>query len=206
MWPLVDASHLHWDHSGDAAPYTSGEIILGAEAQGPLTTEVYPTNPKGTLLALPEGRKITFIDFSKSSSAGRPVISPFATFKQAIDFYEDGSLYLINTPGHFPGHLSALARVAPNTFVLLAGDLCHDRQCYCPGHRVVSEENHRDVELARETVQNLVRLNAELDNVIVLLAHEAERLDEGLPLFPQDIREWVEKQVEKRQVERRKTS
>ncbi|KAF5379633.1 hypothetical protein D9757_009207 [Collybiopsis confluens] len=60
----------------------------------------------------------------------------------AIDFFGDGSLYLLDTPGvsslsiqavcitftveqHCPGHVTALARVTNNTFVLLGGDTCH---------------------------------------------------------------------------------
>ncbi|KAF7299975.1 Metallo-beta-lactamase superfamily protein [Mycena kentingensis (nom. inval.)] len=40
----------------------------------------------------------------------------------AVDYFGDGSFYLIDTPGHFPGHLTALARVTPSSFVLLGGD------------------------------------------------------------------------------------
>jgi len=43
----------------------------------------------------------------------------------AHDFYGDGSLYLLDTPGHWPGHMCALARTTPNTFGFLGGDICH---------------------------------------------------------------------------------
>ncbi len=44
-------------------------------------------------------------------------IEPFP----AHDLYVDGSLYLLDTPGHWPGHMCALARTTPDTFILLEG-------------------------------------------------------------------------------------
>ncbi|KAJ6452078.1 hypothetical protein C8R45DRAFT_1113195 [Mycena sanguinolenta] len=44
---------------------------------------------------------------------------------KAIDYFGDGSFYLLNTPGHFPGHLTGLARVTPTSFVILGGDTFH---------------------------------------------------------------------------------
>lgn len=170
--------------------------MLGDGAQKPLAEEVYPTNPTGGVSALPEGRNIHFIDFSPTSSHAVISLGPF---ERAIDFCGDGSFYIVDTPGHFPGHISVVVRVAANEFAFLAGDLCHHRQCYFPGTRVVNRTNHRDLPTAKETIQKLVSLNKEFNNVIVILAHEPERLEEGMPLFPNDIREWVGGQVAQRQ-------
>jgi len=191
-------SHLHWDHTGDPRPFTSAEIFLGAASKAILENDVYPENPDGEVLAFPEGNSIVYLDYSPSYS--RPVVAPFASFDRAVDFFGDGSLYIVDTPGHFPGHLSAVARVAPNSFVFLAGDLCHNRLCYSPGHRALSQLNYRDVDTARATAQKLAKLNRESENVIVILAHEKQRLEEGMPLFPKDVREWAIKEVEKRKV------
>jgi hypothetical protein len=45
----------------------------------------------------------------------------------AFDYFGDGSFYLLDSPGHAVGHLCGLARttVAPATFVLMGGDVCH---------------------------------------------------------------------------------
>ena len=45
----------------------------------------------------------------------------------AVDFFGDGSFYLLDTPGHAVGHLAGLARTTsdPDTFVFMGGDLCH---------------------------------------------------------------------------------
>ena len=44
-----------------------------------------------------------------------------------MDFFGDGSFYIIDSPGHTIGHISALARTTtnPDTFIFMGGDLCH---------------------------------------------------------------------------------
>lgn len=47
---------------------------------------------------------------------------------KAIDFFGDGSFYLLDTPGHAVGHLSGLARTTASpdaTFMFLGGDCAH---------------------------------------------------------------------------------
>lgn len=54
-------------------------------------------------------------------------MAPFAAFEHAVDLHGDGSLYVVDLPGHMQGHIGAAARVAPGSFVLLAADACHHR-------------------------------------------------------------------------------
>ncbi|KAH7028919.1 uncharacterized protein B0I36DRAFT_324743 [Microdochium trichocladiopsis] len=53
---------------------------------------------------------------------------------RAIDFYGDGSFYLLDSPGHAIGHMSALARTTadPPSFILLGGDIAHHAGEYRP--------------------------------------------------------------------------
>lgn len=64
------------------------------------------------------GRHLREIDFSNALKIGQ---------FRAFDFFDDGSFYLIDTPGHAVGHLGALARTTtnPDTFMFMGGDLCH---------------------------------------------------------------------------------
>lgn len=45
----------------------------------------------------------------------------------AIDYFTDGSFYLLDAPGHCPGHLCALARVTadPDPFVFMGANAAH---------------------------------------------------------------------------------
>lgn len=60
------------------------------------------------------------IDFSNESALK---IGAF----RAIDFFGDGSFFLLDAPGHSIGHLAALARTTtnPDTFIFMGADLCH---------------------------------------------------------------------------------
>ncbi|KAJ7091437.1 beta-lactamase-like protein [Mycena belliarum] len=108
-------SHSHFDHIGDMSkfPNTTGLVI------GPGTdTATFPESPTASLQASDlAGHHVTELDFTTASLT-------FSGLK-AIDFFGDGSFYLLNTPGHLPGHITALARVTPTSFVALGGDAFH---------------------------------------------------------------------------------
>jgi len=157
-------------------------------------TSPYPQDPQSAFQEFPKGQKVHYLDFTSAEVK----ISPTGPFPCTIDYFNDGSLYLIDAQGHSPGHLAALVRTGPNQFVLLAGDCCHNRLCYNPGERLVSRENHYDIDAARKTVKHLQVMH-QSDNVVVLLAHEKERLDE-MPLFPQKLNGWAAEEMKRKKV------
>lgn len=61
---------------------------------------------------------------------------------------------------------------------------------------MVNGENQDDIELARETVKYLQAMH-QSDNVVILLAHEKERLDE-MPLYPQKLNGWAAEEIERK--------
>lgn len=106
-------SHSHWDHTGSTYAFPSSTTLSYGKGTGPLPG--YPPNSDSALNNVDfEGRKCVEIEYEMQ-------IGPFP----AHDFYGDGSLYLLDTPGHWPGHMCALARTTPDTFVFLGGDICH---------------------------------------------------------------------------------
>jgi glyoxylase-like metal-dependent hydrolase (beta-lactamase superfamily II) len=116
-------SHAHLDHTGDASRFPPSTRLNYGKEIAALKPE-YPEQLDAVLLESDfTGRANNEIDFSQSSLQ----IGGFS----AIDFFEDGSFYLINAPGHAPGHLCGLARTTSSvgqgqdTFILLAGDTCH---------------------------------------------------------------------------------
>lgn len=190
-------SHLHFDHTGDPTPFTNAEFTLGSDGKA-LLEDAYPLNPDSSVIPLPENMKANFVDFT-GPKANK--IVPFGPYERAIDYYGDGSLYLIDSPGHMLGHMTAAARIAPDSFVFLAADTCHNRLCYSPGTRLICQASYDDIDAARVTVQLLTKLNAEHKNVVVILAHERERAKE-MPLFPgPNLREWALGEIEKRRKE-----
>ncbi|KAF8216934.1 beta-lactamase-like protein, partial [Mycena galopus ATCC 62051] len=109
-------SHSHFDHIGDMSkfPNTTG-LVIGSATD----TSTYPAFPNASLQTSDfAGHNITKLDFTTAKLT-------FSGLK-AIDYFGDGSLYLLDTPGHQLGHLTALARVTPTSFVVLGGDTFHN--------------------------------------------------------------------------------
>ncbi|KAJ6597545.1 beta-lactamase-like protein [Mycena vulgaris] len=108
-------SHAHFDHIGDMSKFpNTTDLVIGPETD----TATFPETPTSTLQASDfAGHNITKLDFSATKLT-------FSGLK-AIDYFGDGSFYLLDTPGHLPGHITALARVTPTSFVSLGGDTFH---------------------------------------------------------------------------------
>lgn len=109
---------------------------------------------------------------------------PLGHLKSTVDLFQDGSLYIVDAPGHLPGHINLLARTREQdgreNWVYLAGDACHDR-------RILRKEKeigewldahgytcciHADRKAAEATIES-IRILEEL-GVEVILAHDVE--------------------------------
>ena len=138
----VVLSHLHTDHVGTVESFRGAEVIVSRtewqRAQG-LLGKIRGYIPH----RWPAGLEAHLVEVDG------PAVGPFAG---SFDIAGDGSLLLVPTPAHTPGHLSMLAD-AHGGRVLLGGDLAHTR-----------------AELAR-TAPNIATWCAQ-EGVRVLLAHE----------------------------------
>ena len=50
------------------------------------------------------------------------VWKPFGPFKRALDYFGDGSFWILDAPGHMPGNLAAAARLQDGEWVILGSD------------------------------------------------------------------------------------
>ncbi|PIA92707.1 hypothetical protein CB0940_03935 [Cercospora beticola] len=114
-------SHWHWDHVGDPSTFPKSTALVVGPGFQELLLPAAPTNPESPISESAwDGRELRELDFAKP---GTIRIGQFP----AIDYFGDGSVYLLNSPGHAVGHLCALVRttVNPDTFIFLGGDICH---------------------------------------------------------------------------------
>jgi glyoxylase-like metal-dependent hydrolase (beta-lactamase superfamily II) len=105
---------------------------------------------------------------------------PHGTLPQTLDIFNDGSLLIVNAPGHLPGHINLLARTSEDHYVYLGGDACHDRRLLT-GEKEIGEWTdaeghvcciHADREQAEETIRKIRVL--EKEGVEVIFAHDVE--------------------------------
>lgn len=131
---IVILSHVHWDHVGTASDFTKAEFVVGsgtmhllANGGGPLyPAEIF--NPdelprERTKELLPVRPAHAEKAFQRQTTHSWKPLGPF---KAVVDFFGDGSLYIVDAPGHLYGHVNLLCRVAEKKWVYLGGDCCHD--------------------------------------------------------------------------------
>lgn len=109
-------SHWHFDHSGNISRLDpSTDLIVGPG----FTASFLPGFPQSTSVFYEE-------DFKDRNVVEPPFSDEFMIGKyQAHDYFGDGSVYILNVPGHTTGHISALVRTTEDTAIFMGGDVCH---------------------------------------------------------------------------------
>lgn len=122
-------SHWHFDHAGDPVtfPATTDLIVGPGFRLGAMPG--YPADETSHVDARAwQGRNLHEVDFAAVGGGPSPLAKLLNIGRfRAYDFYGDGSFYLLDSPGHAAGHLSALARTTadPPSFMFLGGDIAH---------------------------------------------------------------------------------
>jgi glyoxylase-like metal-dependent hydrolase (beta-lactamase superfamily II) len=117
-------------------------------------------------------------------SAGGPVFNqgwkPHGNLPRTLDIFRDGSLLIVDAPGHLPGHINLLAKTSQTQSIYLAGDACHDRRIM-RNERAIGEWTddhghicciHADKKLAEQTIERIQEL--ERKGVEIIFAHDFE--------------------------------
>ncbi|KAH7350534.1 AhpD-like protein [Rhexocercosporidium sp. MPI-PUGE-AT-0058] len=190
----VILSHVHWDHIGEPRDFPRSHFIVGFGAKALLQGKSASLRGGHSFFEadlLPESRTTELVSPSSSkevlgrcSKIGTPNFlqgwTSHAMFPNVIDVFRDGSLYIVDAPGHLPGHINLYAKTGLNKCVYLGGDACHDR-------RIIRMEKdigtwpdseghicciHADREEAERTIDR-IRL-IEKQGVEVIFAHDVE--------------------------------
>lgn len=108
-------THLHWDHvcgllDLPALPLQLHRTELEWASEGPVA-------PVGGVRSALHDRPVTTFDLDGP---------PIATFERSHDLFGDGSVLLVELPGHTPGSIGILAHTAAGR-LLLAGDAAWHR-------------------------------------------------------------------------------
>lgn len=88
-----------------------------------------------------------------------------------LDLFGDGSVTVVSTPGHTPGHCSLLVRMANAGPVLLSGDVAHYR--FTMEHRCVPAMNG-DVEASRVSMDRVAAIVRD-EGAQLWLNHDTEQ-------------------------------
>jgi N-acyl homoserine lactone hydrolase len=105
-------THLHIDHTSAISEFPGSTFVVSetewqAAAQG--------ASP------MLNGYRRAHFDYAfeyRTVSFDRANIDSYASFGRTFDLFGDGSIHLAYTPGHSPGHMSVIARLAERDFVI----------------------------------------------------------------------------------------
>ena len=159
---ILALSHVHTDHIGQAAAFDHARLIVGREDWRMLTDAKRPP-------ALEPARLQPWI----SGQAPRTLI------EGDYDVFGDGSVVMLATPGHTPGHHSLLVRLKTFGPVLLSGDLYHSES-----QRRRQEPAPHDLDRAA-TLKSFHRFEAMAAalHAVVVIQHDPGDIGK-LPRFP----------------------
>ena len=159
---FVGISHFHPDHTGQLASLPSATLLIGEREWAALTA----AKPMA-------GANVA--GFTPWISGGSKV-EPQAGDK---DVFGDGTVMMLYTPGHTPGHHSLLVKLPQTGAVILSGDAMHFRENY-DAFGVPAFNYDR-----AQTVTSMERIKKIADNLKakVIIQHDARDI-EKLPAFP----------------------
>ncbi len=158
----VGISHYHGDHTGQVASFPKSTLLIGKGdwdgISAPKPAEGIPT--------------AQFASWIKGDSK----VEPVPTDK---DVFGDGTVMMLYTPGHTPGHHSLLVKLPTMGAVFISGDLMHFHENYdtngVPWFNYDRAQTLASLDRAKKIVA--------ATKATVIIQHDARDIDK-LPAFP----------------------
>jgi glyoxylase-like metal-dependent hydrolase (beta-lactamase superfamily II) len=159
---FVGISHYHGDHTGQVASFPKATLLIG----------------KGDWDAISSPKPAEGVNFKPFENwiKGEGKVEALALDK---DVFGDGSVIVLRTPGHTPGHQSLLVKLPQMGNVMISGDAVHFRENYdsvgVPSFNFDRAQTVASIERIKKIASTL--------KATVIIQHDARDIDK-LPAFP----------------------
>ena len=158
----VGISHYHGDHIGQAASFPKATLLIGKGDWDELTS----AKPRDGANPAP------LANWIKGDGKAEPV--PLDK-----DVFGDGSVIMLNTPGHTPGHHSLLVKLKEKGAVFISGDLMHFHENYDTNGVPTFNTDRAQTLASLDRAKKIVAAA----KATVIIQHDARDIDK-LPAFP----------------------
>ncbi|OQE08115.1 hypothetical protein PENVUL_c011G09746 [Penicillium vulpinum] len=124
-------SHVHWDHIGEPKAFGKSTFVVGPGTSSLLenSSSLRGSHSFFEPNLLPASRtielapvigaseKVTFTDMSTKNEVMPDFTQswvPYGSLPRVMDIFRDGSVLIVDAPGHLPGHINLLIRTGAN--------------------------------------------------------------------------------------------
>ena len=155
-------SHFHGDHVGNANLFTSATVLV--------------QRAEYDLAFGPDAAKVGYVPALYTKLKDNPTVK----LDGDHDVFGDGSVVILSTPGHTPGHQSLLVRLPKQGPVVLSGDMVHFRENW-DAQRVPTRNFDRD-----QSLRSMERISSLLvaEGAVLWINHDRTQ-SSGMPRAPQ---------------------
>jgi len=163
----VAISHTHGDHIGNVALFPDATVMMQRAEYSWIHSADGPNINVNALMALAR------------TLMGAP--TRLQLLDGDTDVFGDGSVVLLSTPGHTPGHQSLLVHLRHSGFIILSGDVAHSKRNFekniVPSLNTDTAESIRSMKRVKQLI---VRYRATL-----FINHDKTQNDDlrAIPLF-----------------------
>lgn len=158
----VAFSHFHGDHVGNANLFTTATVLV--------------QRAEHDLAFGPDAAKVGYVPALYAKLKDNPTVK----LDGDHDVFGDGSVVILSTPGHTPGHQSLLVRLRKQGPVVLSGDMVHFRENW-DAQRVPTRNFDRD-----QSLRSMDRIASLLvaEGAVLWINHDRTQ-SSGMPRIPQ---------------------
>jgi N-acyl homoserine lactone hydrolase len=161
----VAISHTHGDHIGNVAMFANATILMQRAEHSWINSPNGPNDNVNQLMAL--ARQLL----------GTP--KNLQLIDGAADVFGDGSVTLVPTPGHTPGHQSLLVNLKNYGFIALSGDVVHSEENFERNIVPSLNTNKQDSLASMEKIRQLIATYK-----ATLFINHYKRQEDKLKLLP----------------------
>ena len=161
---FVAFSHTHGDHVGNSALFPMATVLIQAAEYDAAFG--------------PEPARFGFAPSTYPTLKNNPVVKLTGDY----DVFGDGSVRIVSTPGHTPGHQSLLVRLPKSRPLILSGDVAHFQENF--DNRRVPGFNY-DIEQSKRSMDRLAEL-VKTEGADLWINHDAKQ-NAAYPHAPQFI-------------------
>ncbi len=161
---LIVMTHLHFDHASALCDFPAATVLVSR-------SEWSAAHARGSsLLGYPAAQLDPGLSY-RTLDFHAPPARPHGPFERSLDLFGDGSVMLLDTPGHSAGHLSIVVRLRERE-ALIAGDAIYTMATLREGRRPWRSQDRKAFERSLRALQ---AYDSEHPDALIVPGHDMDQ-------------------------------